>query len=62
MRITTEMRALANTQGIKGIYKICDEELSSRTLALKKAKDMNTVSRHQGAIEVLETLLKLESS
>ena len=62
MRITKEAKELVRTKGTKGLYQVMTTELVSRTSSLKKATDMNTVSRHQGAIEVLESLLKLEDN
>ena len=60
MRIDKDMRKKVKSQGVAGIYDIFTEELVLRISALKVASDMNTISRHQGAVEVLESLLKFK--
>jgi hypothetical protein len=59
MRITSDMRHLVSSQGIKGLFKIIEEESFDLNKKLKKASTINEIKKLQGSLGILDDLLKL---
>ena len=62
MRISKEDKIAIRQGGLNGLFKFFSDEMVVRIGSLKKATDMNAVSRLQGAIEILEALDTLDKS